>query len=79
MAVERLDGVISMLTVVEDDTTISLAGPRAAHCYMPHLQRHSTLASRNLAIEAHHHHQKKKISLVSKWDGYGLRLFIGPN
>jgi len=27
-----------MLMVVEDDTTISLAGPRAAHGYMPHPQ-----------------------------------------
>jgi len=27
-----------MLTVLEDDTTVSLAGPRAARRYMPHPQ-----------------------------------------
>ena len=37
-AVECLNGLLSMLTVLEDDTTVSLAGPRAARRYMPHPQ-----------------------------------------
>lgn len=37
-AVECFNGLFSMLTVMEDDTTISLAGTRAARRYMPHPQ-----------------------------------------